>query len=56
MAVLGFLGLSLRAYKMKNDARETAAVEAAAQEAIQTELSEAQLALVGGGVGEVVFT
>jgi hypothetical protein len=42
--------------KMKNDASEIAAVEAAAQEPIQTQLSESQLALVGGGVGEVVFT
>ena len=42
---------------MKNDANELAAVEAAAQDfEIQRELTEAQLALVGGGVGEVVFT
>lgn len=42
---------------MKEDANEMAAVEAVAREvAFQVELSEAQLALVGGGVGEVVFT
>jgi hypothetical protein len=42
---------------MKNDINELAALEAAAQEFNdQRELCEAQLALVGGGVGEVVFT
>jgi hypothetical protein len=43
---------------MKQDLNEIGAVEVAVREAETqvTELSELQLALIGGGVGEVVFS
>ena len=42
---------------MKRDKNEAAAVEAAAREgeAKMVELAELQLALVGGGIGDVVW-
>lgn len=43
---------------MKQDSKEIEAVQARAREAESqiNELGEVQLALIGGGVGEVVFT
>jgi hypothetical protein len=43
---------------MKQDKTEVAALEAAVQEATLqiSELADLQLALVGGGIGDVVFS